>query len=314
MNSKKARIAVVGSYAVGMTISCTRFPEEGETVTGRNFKMLHGGKGSNQAIAVARLGGLAELGAAVGYDSFGENALAMLIEEGVKVDCVSKKLKFSTGVGLITVSDSGNNQIVIDLGANEALSVDDILEMQDSIAGSDLLLVQLEANLDAVVKAIDIACLSGVPIILNPAPFRSFSEASLVKASYLTPNETEAAALLGINPESTPDGKSLAAKLHQQFGNAVIVTLGEQGAYVRTKEIDCLVRGFPSKCVDTTGAGDTFSAALAVGIGEGMELVEAVTFANMAASMSVEIEGVVPSIPYRKSVNERLTKVSGRSI
>ena len=313
MDSQSARITVIGSYAVGMTISCARFPGEGETVTGRNFKMLHGGKGSNQAIAVARLGGVAAFGSAVGGDAFGAAAVTMLKEEGIDARFVIPKPGFATGVGLVLVSDQGSNEIVIDLGANEALSEDDILAMGEVIAGSDLLLLQLETNLDAVVRAIELAHRAKVPVILNPAPFRALPAAVLAKVTYLTPNETEAAGLLGLAPDRLPEGRVLAAELHRTFGNAVIVTLGEKGAYIRTGELDCLVPGFPARCVDTTGAGDTFSAALAVALGEGRGLAEAVGFANMAASMSVEVEGVVPSIPRRAQVDARLETVTGRT-
>ena len=306
MNGGKARITIIGSYAVGMTISCARFPTEGETVPGRNFSMLHGGKGSNQAIAVARLGGAAAFGSALGSDSFGDAALEMLREEGIDASFVTRKSGYSTGVGIVIVSETGSNEIVIDLGANEALSVADIAAMEECIKQSDLLLVQLETNLDAVIRAVEIAHAAGVPIILNPAPYRDLPKATLSAATYLTPNETEAAALLGIAPSATPDGAMLAAKLHEAYGNTIVVTLGEHGAHVRSNEIDRAVPTYPAKCIDSTGSGDTFSGALAVALGEGRDLITAVSFANMAASMSVEIEGVVEGIPARKDVDARL--------
>jgi ribokinase len=312
MDRRKARIAVVGSYAVGMTISCARFPGEGETVTGRNFSTLHGGKGSNQAIAAARMGGAVAFGSAIGADPFGDEALAMLQKEGVDTAFVTRKPDHATGVGLIMVSDSGSNEIVIDLGANEALAVADVERMRTVIAGSDFLLVQLEANLEAVVHAVGIAHEARVPVILNPAPFRLLPAQVLAQVSYLTPNETEAAALLGLT-DSQADGQTLAGRLHQAYGNAVIVTLGDKGAHVCTRDLDCRVPGFPARCVDTTGAGDTFSGALAVALGEGLNLLEAVGFANMAASISVEREGVVPSIPYRQQVDARLEPLSRRA-
>lgn len=313
MDGVKARITVVGSYAVGMTISCARFPTEGETVPGRNFHMLHGGKGSNQAIAVARLGGAANFGTAVGVDTFGDQAIAMLKDEGIGIDFVMRKPGYSTGVGLVMVSDRGSNEIVIDLGANDALSVADIDAMKDTIAASDLLLVQLESNLDAVMRAIDLAAESNVPVILNPAPYRDLPAATLAKATYLTPNETEAAALLGLPQDSVLDGSVLAARLFERFGTTVVVTLGEKGAHVRSADLDQAVPTYPARCIDSTGSGDTFSGAFAVALGEGKDLIAAVSFANMAASMSVEIEGVVEGIPHRAGVEARLAQVS-RSI
>ena len=306
MAGGRARITIIGSYAVGMTISCARFPTEGETVPGRNFNMLHGGKGSNQAIAVARLGGTATFAGAVGADTFGEAALKMLHDEGIDTTFVTRKPEFSTGVGLVIVSDKGSNEIVIDLGANEALSVDDITAMERNIAESDLLLLQLEANLGAVAHAVAIAHAAKVPVILNPAPFRELSKTTLAQATYLTPNETEAAALLGLANAANPDGAILAARLHETFGNTVIVTLGEKGAHVCSDSLDRAVPTFPAKCIDSTGSGDTFSGAFAVALGEGKDLIEAVSFANMAASMSVEIEGVIEGIPARSNVDARL--------
>ena len=311
MDGGKAQITVIGSYAVGMTISCARFPTEGETVPGRNFKLLHGGKGSNQAIAVVRLGGSAIFGSAVGVDSFGDAAVAMLKAEGVDSRFVTRKPGHSTGVGLIMVSDKGSNEIVIDLGANDALSIADIDPMNSAIAASDLLLVQLETNLDAVVHAVAIAHAAGVPVILNPAPFRKLPDATLAKAAYLTPNETEAAALLGLTQDAVLDGATLAARLFERFGTSVVVTLGEKGAHVRSAAVDRAVPTYAAKCVDSTGSGDTFSGALAVALGEGKDLIAAVRFANMAASMSVEIEGVVEGIPQRADVDARLAKATG---
>ena len=313
MAGGRARITIIGSYAVGMTISCARFPTEGETMPGRNFNMLHGGKGSNQAIAVARLGGAATFGGAVGADTFGDAAVKMLGDEGIDITFVTREPEFSTGVGIVIVSDTGSNEIVIDLGANEALSVDDIAAMEQRIAESGLLLVQLEANLDAVVRAVAIAHAAKVPVILNPAPYRALPKATLAQATYLTPNETEAAALLDLPQAANADGAILAARLHEAFGNTVIVTLGENGAYVRSDRLDCAVPAFPARCIDSTGSGDTFSGALAVALAEDKDLVEAVTFANMAASISVEIEGVVEGIPTRSNVDARLANARARA-
>lgn len=308
MAGGRARITVIGSYAVGMTISCARFPTEGETVPGRNFNMLHGGKGSNQAIAVARLGGAASFGSALGTDTFGDAAVKMLRDEGIDITYVTRKQGFSTGVGIVIVSETGSNEIVIDLGANEALSVDDITAMEHRIAESDLLLLQLEANLEAVVRAVEVAAAAKVPIILNPAPYRELPKATLAAATYLTPNETEAAALLGLPQAANADGAMLAGRLHETFGNTIVVTLGENGAYVRSDRLNRAVPTFPARCIDSTGSGDTFSGAFAVALGEGKDLIEAVSFANMAASMSVEIEGVVEGIPTRSDVDARLAK------
>lgn len=311
MNKKRARVTVIGSYAVGMTMGCARFPREGETVMGRGFQLLHGGKGSNQAIAVARLGGSVTFGASLGSDTFGQSALDMLKAEGIDTTFVKRMDGVSTGVGFVIVSDSGNNEIVIDLAANQHLEPADVDKMAEAIAASDLLLVQLEVNPQAIIRAIDIAHERGTKVILNPAPFQKLPDATLRKTSYLTPNETEAAAMLdhpvsGAADGRMPDGRELAHQLFDRYGVNALVTLGEKGVYVRTSSVDAQVPGFPARVVDTTGAGDSFSGALAVALGEGKTLLEAARFANRAASLSVEVEGVVPSIPHRAAVDARL--------
>ncbi len=308
--SDKAKISVVGSYAVGMTMSCGKFPRAGETVMGRGFQMLHGGKGSNQAIAVARLGGTPTFMSAVGEDSFGRAALGMLEDEGVDTRFVKRTSEGSTGVGFIIVAESGDNEIVIDLGANNGLQPSDVEPMSATIAASDLLLVQLEINPVAVIRAIEIAHRVGTPIILNPAPFQKLPDEIVRMVSYVTPNETEAAAMLGREDARAADGRELASAIFDRFGVNTIVTLGEQGAFVRTPQLCERVPTCLTKVVDSTGAGDTFSAALAVALGEGKPILTACQFATRAASMSVEVWGVVPSIPYRKVVDERL---AGRS-
>lgn len=253
MTSKQARVAVIGSYAVGMTMSCGRFPREGETVMGRGFQMLHGGKGSNQAIAAARLGGAVTFGGSVGNDAFGSAAVRMLQDEGVDTSFVKKVDGFATGVGIVLVAESGDNEIVIDLGANNHLLPADIERMSDTLAENDLLLVQLEVNAEAVIRAVDIAHRKGTRVILNPAPFQRLPDEIVNKTTYITPNETEAAAMLGLNPHEGHDGRSLAEMLHEKYRVNVFVTLGEKGVYVRTDSLDEQVPGYPVTVVDTTG-------------------------------------------------------------
>ncbi len=311
MSKKSARVTVIGSYAVGMTMGCARFPREGETVMGRGFQLLHGGKGSNQAIAVARLGGSVTFGASLGNDSFGGAALDMLKAEGIDTTFVKRMDGVSTGVGFVIVAESGNNEIVIDLGANHHLAPADIDRMADAIAAADLVMIQLEINPQAVIRAVDIAHEKGTRVILNPAPFQKLPDETVRKVTYLTPNETEAAAMLGWDVSRVLDGhamegRTLALALFDRYGVNAVVTLGEKGAYIRTSSMDEPSPGFRARAVDTTGAGDSFSGALAVALGEGKELREAVRFANGAASLSVEVEGVVPSMPYRAAVEARL--------
>jgi len=312
MKETKSRIVVIGSYAVGMTMSCARFPKSGETVKGSGFRALHGGKGSNQAIAVARLGGNAVFGSCVGNDAFGDAAVEMLRAEGIDARFVKRSDKVPTGVGFVVVDATGNNEIVIDLGANEFLFAQDMDAMKDTIANSDILLLQLETNLEAVVRAIELAHAQGVMTILNPAPFQALPDGVIRKTSIITPNETEAMEMLGLDRHTPVSGAELARRLHGHFGVTAVVTLGPDGAYIKSAETDEAVPTYEIAVRDTTGAGDTFSAALAVALGEGKDLRTSVAFANKAASHSVSLEGVVESIPTRHTVDSSDLKIKGR--
>ncbi len=286
-----------------MTMSCPRFPKDGETVKGKGFRSLHGGKGANQAIGVSRLGGEAVFCSCVGEDAFGTAAVDMLRAEGIDVSHVKRSAEASTGVGFVMVAESGSNEIVIDLGANELLTPADIEAMEATIASSDVVLVQLESNLQAVARALELAKRHGVMAILNPAPYQDIGEQVIRNATIITPNETEAAALLKAgNSAIPPSGPGLARALHERYGVSVVVTLGPQGAYIKTDQIDEASPTYEIDPVDTTGAGDTFSAALAVALGEGKTLPAAVAFANKASSHSIAIPGVVESIPDRSTV------------
>ncbi len=304
MHREKPLITVIGSYAVGMTMSASRFPLPGETVLGRGFQQLHGGKGSNQAIAVARMGGNPLFVSGVGADGFGAAALAMLQHEKVDTTFVKQVRDFPTGVGFVIVDDAtGNNEIVIDFGANNAVFPEDIEELEHIIAKSEIVLLQLEINRFAVERAIDVASELRKTIILNPAPYQALPESILKKVTYLIPNETEASMILNTKP-GKENGKSLAAMLRERFGLSAIVTLGENGAFLCTDTCEAHIPGIPVKAIDTTGAGDTFCGAFAVSLSEGKPLWDAVAFANRAAALSVTKAGVVPSIPYRHEVEQ----------
>jgi ribokinase len=303
--TRKARIHVIGSYAVGMTMNAPRFPKEGETVPGYNFKQIHGGKGSNQAVGAARMGAEVKFTSCIGQDMLGDAALAMLEEEGIRTESVFRSATGSTGVGFVMVGDSGENEILIGLGANEELNRAQIDEAFASDFEADILLVQLESNLDAVFYAMQRAKEKNIPIVLNPAPFREISKEFVELATYIVPNETEAASLLG--RDGSP--QQLCKDLYETFGSHVVLTAGKDGAYYLEKS-DPQVKNLKVqkvKTVDTTGAGDCFNAALAVALAEGKSLGEAVHIANTSATLSVQIEGVVESLPTRNRVEQMLT-------
>lgn len=309
MNTKK-KVHVIGSYAVGMTMRTATFPKEGETVPGYNFQQLHGGKGSNQAVGAARMGAEVKFTACVGQDMLGDAAIDMLVSEGIDITSVFRSPTKSTGVGFVMVGESGENEIVIGLEANEELNVDHIEKAFASGFEADVLLVQLEANLDAVFHAMKLAQDKGIPVVLNPAPYREVSDEFVKLATYITPNETEAESLLGRS--GTPE--QLCHWLYEKYGTQVILTAGKDGAYFT--EIDksnqqLVVTQVPVekvKVVDTTGAGDCFNSSFTVAYAEGKPIHECVLVANTSATLSVQIDGVVESLPYREDVDNILLK------
>lgn len=306
--TRKAKIHVIGSYAVGMTMNAPRFPKEGETVPGYNFKQLHGGKGSNQAIGAARMGAEVKFTSCVGQDMLGDAALTMLRQEGIHIESVFRSQTASTGVGFVMVGDSGENEILIGLGANEELSEAHVEEAFASGFEPDILLVQLESNLDAVFHAMELAKEKGIPIVLNPAPFRMIPDEFVKLATYIVPNETEAESLLGRRGSPV----ELCEGLYGKYGTIVILTAGKDGAYFLEKEAETTHHQVKNlkveavQTVDTTGAGDCFNAALSVALAEGKSIAEAVRIANTSATLSVQVEGVVESLPYRTQVDELL--------
>jgi ribokinase len=278
------RVAVVGSYGVGLTVELDRVPEAGETVVGRSFRIDHGGKGSNQAIGAARLGADVDFLTAIGDDAFGHEAIALWQAEGVNAETVLAP-PAATMTAPIFVEPSGQNRIVIVPGALAHLTRSHVDTFAERIAAADVCIVQLEIPVETALYALDVARRAGVATILNPAPAPSQPISSEV--DYVTPNETEAAAVAGAR-----------AKL--------VLTLGEQGA-----ELDGVrVPAFPATVVDTTGAGDAFNAAFAVALAEGRPDLEAVRFGCAAGAHMVEHAGVVPGLPTRRELEERLSWAS----
>ena len=275
------RVAVVGSYGVGLTFGSARVPERGETVIGTLFRTDDGGKGSNQAVGAARLGAEVSLLTAVGEDAFGDRAHELWEREGVDASAVLRSAE-PTMTAAILVEDSGDNRIVIVPGALATLMPADVEGFAPQIEAADVLLVQLEIPVDTALHAVAIGRAAGVCTVLNPAP--APTEPISPAADYVVPNETEARAITGS-----------AATL--------VVTLGEQGARIG----DDVVPAFPARAVDTTGAGDAFCSAFAVALAEGASDLEAVRWGCAAGAYMVEHPGVIPGLPGRAELEERLT-------
>ena len=303
----KAKIVVVGSSNTDMILKLERIPKPGETLLGGEFVIAAGGKGANQAVAAAQAGGAVTLVARVGKDMFGEQAIAGFVRSGINVDHVQLD-KFPSGVALIFVSKDGENSIGVGSGANAKLSPADVWNAKSAFASANAVIMQLETPLKAVQAAADLAHAKGALVILNPAPAQKLPDALLKKISILTPNETEAELLTGIEVTDEASCSRAADALLRKGVKTVIMTLGSRGAFVATTKSKQFVPGFKVKPVDTTAAGDTFNGALAVALAEGMPMIDAVRFANAAGAISVTRMGAQPSAPKRMEIEKLLIK------
>ena len=302
----KARIVVVGSTNTDLTVLTERLPAPGETVLGADLMQAGGGKGANQAVAAARAGALVAFVGRVGADGFGHAAIEGLRREGIDTSHLTTDERASSGVALIIVDRRGENLIAVASGANARLSPEDVRAAAGLIAAADLVLLQLEVPMPTVREAVRQARSAGVPVLLNPAPAPAEGALSdmLGELSYLTPNEGEAARLLGLKGIASPD--EAARRLLAAGVGAVVLTLGAQGACVCRAGACRRIAAPPVVAVDTVGAGDCFSGVLAVGLGEGMPLEEAALFATCAAGLSVQRAGAQPSMPVRAEIDKIL--------
>jgi ribokinase len=298
------RAVVVGSYAVGLTLRTDVFPIRGETRLGSGFAQGPGGKGSNQAIGLARLGVDVSFVGCLGDDRFGHDAVKLLLAEGVQTDCVRLVPGLATGVGFIILDARGDNLIVLDPGANTWL---DGAQVRDRIANvvraGDLVLTQLEISSEAAAAALISGRASGAITMLNPAPARVLDEATLACVDVLTPNEGELRILSGLAPDATADDESLAVSLLARGVRAVVVTRGAEGALVVSRGRTDSVPAPRVDVVDSTGAGDAFSAALGAALLAGHSLVSATQRAVAAGALACTRAGVVPSLPTRHELD-----------
>lgn len=297
------RIAVVGSFAVGLTIRAPKLPIFGETMLGTDFDMGPGGKGSNQAVATARLGAQSSLVTAIGTDKLAGIATDLYAAEGVNADFVEARPERATGVGFIILNQQGNNFIILDMGANELMDTGTVDRAEARIAESDVVMSVLEIPTEASARAMELGRRHGRRTILNPAPARAVPDALFRNVDYLTPNESELRILLGLAADDPRSSRELAGELRRRGVRNVVVTLGRQGALILTEELDLLVPAVPVEVVDTTGAGDAFNSGFAVALAEGRDIVGAVRFGVVCGSMACTKLGVIPSLPQRRAAD-----------
>ena len=298
------KIIVVGSCNTDMVIRVDHLPEPGETIIGHDFITNQGGKGANQAVAVKRLGGETAFIARLGNDDFGAKSLRLLTEEGIDTSFVRLTDGVSTGVALIPVDDKGENSIIVSSGANALLSPLDIEEAEPLFEKASILLMQLETPVPTLISAARLAKQFGAKVVLNPAPYpkEPLPIELLELVDIITPNETEAAGMSGVKVLDEESALKAICEIQKQGVGNVIITAGASGAYTSTDGQLVRIPSEKVEVVDTTAAGDTFCGALCVALSKGTDMVQAIRFANKAASLSVTRLGAWMSIPYEKEI------------
>lgn len=304
-------LVVLGSLNMDFVVSVERLPAAGETVLGRDFQMIPGGKGANQACAAARLGGSGlqvRMVGRVGYDLFGDHLKASLSAAGVDVTAVHATRSQPTGVALIWVDRTGQNSIVVASGANHALQAGEMEGFRRSFRGARFAMFQLETPLGAVKAALEMAREEGATTMLDPAPAQPLERELLEAVDILTPNECEALILCGRPPGRVSPGQAreLSSRLLELGPRSVVLKLGDQGCYYDDGRRQIHQPAFRVAVRDATAAGDTFNAALAVALAEGQPIERALRFANAAAAISVTRLGAQASVPARQEVEQFL--------
>ncbi|WP_217515241.1 ribokinase [Vibrio metschnikovii] len=302
------QLVVLGSVNADHVLQVPTFPRPGETLHGRNYQVIPGGKGANQAVAAARL--KADIGfiACVGDDAFGIESCERFKLDGMDIRGVKVQADCPTGIAMIQVSDHGENSICLSAEANDRLTAEAIEDDLPSIRAASYLLMQLETPIDGIIKAAQVAKQAKTNVVLNPAPARELPSSLLSCVDVITPNETEAQVLTGITVTDDTSAQQAATVLHQQGIEIVIITLGAKGVWLSENGRGQLIPGFRVSATDTTAAGDTFNGAFVTGLLENMPLESAIKFAHAAAAISVTRFGAQTSIPTRQEVDEFLAQ------
>ncbi len=306
------RVCVIGSANVDYTVSLSRLPNPGETVSGGTLLVNLGGKGANQAVAARRLGGEVRMIGCVGNDADGRRITENLAAAGIDVAGLCASAETATGTAIIMVDAQGRNQIAVAPGANHRLTVEMVAPYKDSIAWAEVVGCQLETPLPVVRWALGEARRHGVTTVLNPAPVQPLDRDLLALVDYLTPNEHEAARLTDHPVDSLESAGEAATRLLAAGAGIVLVTMGDQGVLACDGDSAIHFPSFPVVAVDSTAAGDAFNGALAVGLAAGGTLEQAIPLANAAAALACTKRGAQDSLPERAEV-EAFLRSLGRS-
>ena len=302
------KIVVLGSINMDLVSFCTQAPRGGETLFGNEFQQISGGKGANQAVAIAKLGGNITMLGKVGSDSMGASLLTTLAESGVDISHIEKveKPNISTGIANITVEANGQNRILVIAGANAEVDIDYINRHLDVIKNADILVTQLEIPLESVEYALVQAKLLGKTTLLNPAPAQALNSNILANTDYLIPNETELEILSKINTDSLDGIKQAAHALLAEKVQHLIITLGSKGALYIDRQSQFTIPAHKVQALDTTAAGDSFIGGLSLGLAQNLPFKAAMEMASAVAAISVTRKGAQTSLPSKLELDQFL--------
>lgn len=301
------KILVIGSFMTDLVVQSERFCEEGETIIGKSFNQFTGGKGANQAVAAARLGGNVEMIGELGKDSFGSDQIDSLEKNNVKHENVLFTDKAKSGIGNPQLDASGKNRIVVIPGANMELKPSDLENLDNIIQSSDIIVLQLEIPLKTVYKAIELGNKYNKIVILNPAPAAELDLKYASMVSYMTPNEHEAELLTGVDTSTEAGIKKAAQALLDQGYQNVLITLGDKGSYFKNNNTELNISSYKVEAVDTTAAGDSFIGAFAYGLANDKDVEDSLSYASAVSAIAVTKMGAQPSLPSKKEVDDFLT-------
>lgn len=300
------KITVVGSFVTDMVATMDRFPQAGESVIGERLRVYLGGKGANQCVAARRLGAEVSMVGMLGNDENGRNFRALFEKEGIGTQYVFTTDDEPTAVAQVQIDRNSENRICVIPGANYCFTPEHLNKAKGVVAGSDMVIAQLELKTEVIEALAKLCAELGVPLMLNPAPAAPLSDSVLNNVTYLTPNETELSVLTGLPTKTDKQVATACIALLKKGVKTVVATLGSRGAYAATAEGGMLAENFKVTAVDTVAAGDSFNAALAVAITEGKSLNEALRFANAMGALTVQVKGAIPSLHTRAEVDEFL--------
>ena len=290
------KILVVGSVNIDLVITTERIPKLGETVSGSGFSTICGGKGANQAVAIAKSGGDVTMLGCVGDDLYGEMAVSSLMHAGVNAEHVKKCERTPTGVAVITVC-GGDNHIILDAGANGLMTSKMITENEELFRKADIVVLQLEIPIDAVACAARLAKKHGCTVVLNPAPYQSLPKELIENTDLFIPNEFEAAQVVGFEIKGEEQVKKAICALEKMGIRQPVITLGAEGSAFRHEGEIIFQPAFKVTAVDTTAAGDTFIGGICASICEGKTLKESIRYASAASAIAVSRFGASVSVP-----------------